>query len=883
MRSWMDWHAVLLTVLIVTSFVYLASQTAYAQQTWNFWADVSGTLYPGEAHNVTVILRSMECVERREEIRFSYLYYHGILTDVNDETVERFRAKAEEGVSLGIFRSYSIIINQTGWKWWSPYYRERVHNITIVIRNYCVYRPIFVERVRIWFQWEGYGRSLYSEVNVNGNVRGYDVSEFPFSVFQIIHSVDPDWAPHNRYWTPYDPYKNVSVPFRVPEDLPSGLLGSQRIVVEIDARTEEGVRTFGGPFGRPSVRVTGQVDVKPFRTFTLKVTDGEGAIPLGNAEVSLEAHDHAFSTKVVTNSSGMAKVVRLPDQYTYRVRVLYRPPLLNENIPVLVTDMDAISIVKGIRAELHTMRVFPKDLKGRSLEGAEVIVGAISIRPAPEVRAGTVTNVTAKGYAAFPLLPTGNYSYRIFWKGVEVCSGTRYLGYHPTFGASPSQFEVTCRVGDLRIKAVDMANNAVGAEFSVVGSSASGDVFLELRERSRDGTLVVRQAPPGIYRVEAVNRSAAFGKEFRSSAELELDLEIEPENEIAVRLPVFGVRIVMVSEDGDLLDTYRLEFGPIGAEMKGVAVVPGVPEGEYPLRVIYRGIEVFSGNVKVDGNVERTFKARVFRAYFLLKDYDGDPVTASWTVTGPGGTFSGSSPDGRTEPLPEAPHRLEVRGKVLGKEVVLLNISFLPSQLRNVMLTVPLVTPLFRVVWSDGSPFEGQLELPELGLKAPVVEGEAKLDVKVLVGNYRVLIYDRSGARAHDERIGISPGGSELRIRTVPLIVKVIDVLGQPIFGASVQVRGAQGTILAEGTTDTSGELRVLRLPAVQTPFLVSAVWGGKRIEDVSQGGELTLRTDVINLGGTAVEPALVGAVITAVIAIAAIVIVRGMRKRGLR
>jgi hypothetical protein len=71
-----------------------------------------------------------------------------------------------------------------------------------------------------------------------------------------------------------------------------------------------------------------------------------------------------------------------------------------------------------------------------------------------------------------------------------------------------------------------------------------------------------------------------------------------------------------------------------------------------------------------------------------------------------------------------------------------------------------------------------------------------------------------------------------------------------------------------------------LRLPAVQAPFLVSAVWGGKRVEGVSQGGELTLRTDVINLGGTAVEPALVSAVIAAVIAIAAIVIVRGMRKR---
>jgi hypothetical protein len=305
-----------------------------------------------------------------------------------------------------------------------------------------------------------------------------------------------------------------------------------------------------------------------------------------------------------------------------------------------------------------------------------------------------------------------------------------------------------------------------------------------------------------------------------------------------------------------------------------------VPEGEYPVRVIYRGIEVFSGSAKVEGNVERTFKARVFRASFLLKDYDGEQVTASWKVTGPGGEFSGSSPRGATGPLPEAPHRLEVRGKVLGKEVVLLNTTFLPSQLRNATLTVPLLTPLFRVVWSDGAPFEGQLEIPELELEAPVVDGKAKLDAKVLVGNYKVLVYDRSGARVHDERVGTAPGGSELRVRAVPLNVRVVDVLGQPIAGASVQVRGAQGILMVDGRTDQSGQLSVARLPAAQVPFLVSAGWGGKNAEAISQGGEVALRIDAINLGGTAVDPALIGAVVAGVIAVAAIMVFRRMRKR---
>ena len=866
-------EAVLLAVLVAAAFAYLALGTASAQPTWSFWADVSGALYPGEAHNVTVILRNTQCVERRDEIRFDYERWP-TLRNLLDEQVEEFRAKAEEGVSLGVSRSYSIFINQTDWKWFGPR-QLLVNNITIIIRDYCVYKPIFVEKVRVWFPWKGYGRSLYSEVSIGRVLRGYEASEFPLSILKVI-------GPREEGpW--YDYYRNMSVPFWVPEDLPSEFLGSQGIVVEVDARTEGGVWTFGGAFGQPSVRVTGQVDVRPFRTFTLKVTDGEGAIPLGGAEVRLQAYVYPFSLKLTTNASGMVEVFRLPDYYTYSVRVLYRPPLLNESVPVLISDMDALSIVRGIRAELHTMRVFPKDLKGRPLEGAEVVVSAISIHLAPGAKVNPLSNGTAKGYAAFPLLPTGNYSYRVLWKGVEVCSGTRYLGYHPTYGARPGSFEVTCRVGDLRINAVDGMDNAIGAEFSVLGRAASGDavlVFLQKVEYAKNGTLVIRQVPPGIYMVEAVNRSAAFGKEVRGSAELKLVIEIGAENEIVVRLPVFGVRIAVVSEDGDQLEAYRLEFGPVKAEFKGIAVLPGVPEGEYPVKVTYRGVEVFSGNLKVDGNVERTFKARVFRASFLLKDYDGEHVTASWRVTGTGGTFSGSSTRGVTEPLPEAPHRLEVRGKVLGKEVVLLNTTFLPSQLRNATLTVPLLTPLFRVVWSDGHPFEGQLEIPELGLKAPVVEGKAKLDAKVLIGNYRVLVYDRGGAKVHDERVGTAPGGSELRVRAVPLIVKVIDVLGQPISGASVQVRGAQGILMVDGKTDQSGQLSVARLPAAQAPFLVSAGWGGKRAEAISQGGEVALRIDAMNLGGTAVDPALIGVGIAGVIAAAAIMVFRRMKKR---
>jgi hypothetical protein len=85
---------------------------------------------------------------------------------------------------------------------------------------------------------------------------------------------------------------------------------------------------------------------------------------------------------------------------------------------------------------------------------------------------------------------------------------------------------------------------------------------------------------------------------------------------------------------------------------------------------------------------------------------------------------------------------------------------------------------------------------------------------------------------------------------------------------------------MVDGRTDQSGQLSVARLPVAQAPFLVSVNWGGKRAEIISQGGEVALRIDAINLGGTAIDPMLVGAAVAGVIAVAAIMVFRRLRKR---
>ncbi|MEM2692341.1 MAG: hypothetical protein QXW56_02515 [Nitrososphaerota archaeon] len=869
----------LLLILLLAAALPLAVERAHAQPRWSFWAEVSGALYPGEAQNVIVILRNTMCVERRPEIRFSYedRTYGFLLADLDEVQMRRLEERAQEGVRRGIFASYEIAVNRTNWVWRGEK-QVLVSSVTVVLRDYCVYEPIRVERVRVWFPWRGYGRSLSSEVLVGIVLRGANVEEFPLSLLTLITP-----KPTHEFF--YDPYLNLTIPFHVPADVPSELLGRQGMVVEVDARTEGGLWTFGGPFGQPQVVVTGQVDVRPFRTFTLRVTDEEGVIPLAGAEVLLRAHVYPFELRLTTNSSGVVEVRRLPDDYHYRATIRYRPPMLNQSVTVLVADVDARGlVVGGLRADLHALRVHPRDLRGRPLEGAVVALRATELQLAPGVEGVPMYNETRGGLASFHLLPTGNYSWRVYWRNVEVCSGTIYLGYHPTYGRRPGVLQPVCGVGDLVVRVVDGSGSPVGAELSVSGvAPVSPDVMvilLQERVYARNGTVVIPQLPAGTFEASATNRSSAFGTEASGSASLRVERWEAPEVVLEIRLPIHGVRVRLLSADGDPLEGFEFQLGPVRVRAEGEAVFAGVPAGTYGVRAWFRGVEVLSVEVRVEGSLELELRARVYRASFSLKDLDGQPVIGRWTVSGPGGTYSDLGSSGSTGPLPEAPHRLEVRARVLGGEEIQLNTTFLPSQLRNATLTLPLLRPVLQVLWSDGAPFDGRVELPDLGIGAAVTQGRAELSERVRAGAHRVRVLTGQGLLAHDGNVELQPGGARVAVQATPITVRVLDLLGQPVTGATVQVMGSQGMLLGEGSTDASGRLLLPRLPALQQPYLVRVSWGGRVVEGVSRGGELELRLDAISIGGTALDPALVGVAAAAGAGLGALLVARRIKKR---
>ena len=401
--------ALMMTVAAIALLsIALISESAYAQPRWSFRANVTGTLYPGEEGTVKVSILNTECVRREQKAVLDYTKY-SFVRNVEEGQIDVIRGRLEELKSMGLIGSYLIAENSSQLIGSNVYF-----NLTVFVYEYCRGSNVQVLKARIWFPWPGYGRSYNSEVTVGRTLPPFDVLAFVVTGSTSGFRIDLEFA------------------FSVPKDLDSELLTASTPTVEIDAIVTRDVYTFGGPFGLREVTVTGSVDIRPFRTFELLITDSEGERPLPQARLRLEAHVYPFSLELQTDQNGRVSINRLPDQYSYRVYVLFRTPVTEEEIPVLVADLDARTLAasEALRTELYTVRVLVSDLKGRPVAGADV-----TLRPIEVIYARSSVPVSAKtseeGIAEFPMISRGNYSVSVERLRVEVFSTHLYVGYHP--------------------------------------------------------------------------------------------------------------------------------------------------------------------------------------------------------------------------------------------------------------------------------------------------------------------------------------------------------------------------------------------------------------------------------------------------------------------
>ncbi len=769
------------------------SESAYAQPSWSFTANVTGTLYPGEEGTVRVSILNTECVMRVRSAVLDYTRY-SFVRNVEEVQIEVIKGRLEELRSMGLIESYLIAENSSlliGSKVYS--------NLTVFVYNYCVGRNVQVQKARIWFPWRDYGRSYNSEVIVGRTLPPYDVLAYVVTGSTSGFRIDLEFA------------------FTVPKDLDSELLVPSTPAVEIDAIVSRDVYTFGGPFGLRGVTVTGTVDIKPFRTFELLVTDSEGKRPLQQARLKLQAHVYPFSLELQTDQDGKVAINRLPDQYSYRVYVLFRTPAVVEEIPVLVTDIDArrLAALEVLRTELYTVRVSVVDQKGRPVEGADV-----TLRPIEVIYAKASVPVSAKtsgeGLAEFPLISRGNYSISVERLRVEVFSTHLYVGYHPTYGFREPRVKAVANLDDLTVFVVDGRGRPLVAEVAV-SMRRTGEVLASVR--ASGGMVELKQIPLADYVVRVSVETSLGGR-------LTAETTARPGDggSVTVKVPVFRVRLHVLTADGRPLPNGTVSIGGAEFQLKeGILELDRVPEGLHRVSVRFRNHEVFTEALTVIDDVDAQIKTAVYGLGLRFLDSEGNPVNVSWWLRAEDLEASGYGTSMRLEFVPDLDLELRIAYRFLNESVETLRLTERTERLSGRdEVRLPLGRLRMVVSWDYGAPFSGTLRLSAIGRETTlqVRNGRFESDVPFPFGNYSYRLIGGTGALLGSGTFEHRGEVVSISIKTVSISVSVKDLLGTPLPGAKVKVLKG-GTLYGTGTTDRSGTVTFTGLPQALLPYSV--------------------------------------------------------------
>ncbi|GBC71931.1 hypothetical protein HRbin02_01720 [Candidatus Calditenuaceae archaeon HR02] len=803
--------------------------------------------FPGETGNLTFQIVNTDCSSRARDP-----YVRTFTQRWEDELrpiLERLDAMNRTGYILGyvVEDSNAVVYGDRKLADWE---------ITVVGR--CTGQPIQVESAKIWYAWPGYGEAFSSTISLKKKLDAVDPIKYIF---------DGEDRGATIVFT---------LPFSFPPDIPPQLFEMQPIIT-LMLRYPSGF-TYEyryGPLGPESQwwlwglkgAVYGPFRLSPYRTFSLKIADHEGVIPLGGARLLLKAHIYTYSVNLTADSRGVVQVKRLPDFYSYDVSITYAPPLVGEDITVYRSSHDAIDLAstRMIHTALYTLRVYPIDLVGRPLENATVVLQLVE-----ELQTGRVAralNQSSGGYASFYLLPTGNYSITILWRGVEVFSTPRYIGYHPTHGFSALSFEAETMVSDLIASAVDMAGNPVGAVFDVKGPTRETS-FSNLARR--DGILVIPQQPIATYLVSAINESAAFNSRVSASS------TVIPGEPAKISLPIYSVSINILSMDGKpvpdaeiTLHTILFSSGPYGR-----ITIPGVPRGTYGLAVRHQNVTVFSGEARIEGITVLDIYVQVYDVNLTLVDGDGLPVVVEWILSGPGGSYSGTGSRLYAPLLPEASHRLTVYFREAGRTIQALDREILPSEFRDKNLTLPISTAKLRVVWGDGELFNGTIVLD--GERYPVTGGIPRIG-KLVHRTLNISLETAGGVELLRREVQHTGKEIQIEISQTYITVVVQDVFLRPVEGAKAQIYSLRrpGLLVASGNTGSDGKASFTKLPEALAPYRLEVRYGGEVLEAYATAGIMRFSLNSLVVGGVAIPATMIVgtlAVVTALALVAAII-----------
>ena len=769
-------EAILIIVLLSISAISLTDCARCQPVTWEFEVNfLPAEFYMGEWGTLQINITNYDCLDKyRKNID---LHFDKILL----EDFEAVKGRAEDMKEKGLIWGYYPEIKRS-WGFGGTIY----HEAELHLSGVCGGRAIKIIWVRFWFDWSrGGGREAAGfKVDVNSVLEAFDPVQYILNGFSpgssMIISAKvfiPEWIePEERFKRPHVDIR-VDYPKWIPytfEDFP-----------------------VGGPF-----------EIKPYRSFNLTITDFDGVHRLGGAKVVIRQLIHYYRVwKFITPENGTIRIWRLPEA-RHDVRVYWNSSYRQEKNLIYIEMPTAYDLASSgiIRTSLFNLRINPLDRRGRPLIGAKVVFDGFE-------------RIAENGTATYDLVPQGNHTAQIYWKGVKVFDGWLWAGYHPTiypWMTRPARIhDLKLPVDDLIIQAVDTGGGCVGANYTVTGPNPElsfKDIY------SRNGTLIISQLPMARYHVRAINCSNLFGRCVEAAG------DYEPGNRSTLTLPIHSIRLRILSSSSKPLKDAYVRLGPahLRTDDDGLAWFVGVPEGRYEVEVMWRNLTVYEGWMDVAGSVEKDVKTKVYDISLRFETSSGKSYPCLLNFTAPAGinvTIDSPVKSFRAKYVPEGLCDLTIYTL---EGVRLRELRMNCSEMAGMeVVKLPISDMRLRVAWSDGEPIKGcKIEVDDR-IHGKRFEGltdeNGTITLKDMIfSNYTIKInypYTPILMKMLNETFK----GDEVAVRVEScwLRVRVVDLLGRPLRGAEVGVLYGSFPIKKSitGADGTAYFRRILKLP----------------------------------------------------------------------
>ena len=345
----------------------------------------------------------------------------------------------------------------------------------------------------------------------------------------------------------------------------------------------------------------------------------------------------------------------------------------------------------------------------------------------------------------------------------------------------------------------------------------------------------------------------------------------------SLKLPIYSVKLRAVSEVGSPVQGASISLGPISSETdeEGVATFMGVPNGAYHVSVEWLGLNVYEGEVVVEGNVERDLPLQVYDIDLRAVTADGKPVRVDYYLRDPAGReFEGRHVDRISiRHVPNGICHLEVyleEGPIWTRDYEVRELA------KEGELKLPIAELRISVKWEDGrgvGPAKVRLVDPR-GERLEAVtdrEGAASLGLRGF-GTYKLLVYyPNSELIIVNKDISWWGGEVSIELERALVTVKVVDALGRPVEGAQVTI-SYMGVPLGYGETGRDGMVvsEVLKLPIYE----VRAFYKGREARsEVAPNSLVELRLEGGGWGGIELltSPSVIAVLVMVIIAVIAI------------